>query len=65
MRYADERKLNSEPLDQFIKRKGAINASATRFSRRLGQDAAKWSKRRLMAATKRACGRLAHGRSWS
>jgi hypothetical protein len=47
MRYADERKLNSEPLDQFIKRKGGINACATRFSRRLGRDAAKRSRRRL------------------
>jgi hypothetical protein len=47
MRYADERKLNSEPLDQFIKRKGGINACATRFSRRLGRTVAKRSKRRL------------------
>ena len=34
MRYADERKLNSEPLDQFIKRKGGINAEISDDIRR-------------------------------
>jgi hypothetical protein len=33
MRYADEHKLNSEPLDQFVKRKGGINKSVARFTR--------------------------------
>jgi hypothetical protein len=28
LRYADEHKLNSEPLDQLIKRKGCINVCA-------------------------------------
>jgi hypothetical protein len=40
MRYAAEYKDISEPLDQFIKRKGGINACAARFSRRLGRHAA-------------------------
>jgi hypothetical protein len=30
-------KLDSEPLDQFIQRKGGINACADRFSRAMGQ----------------------------
>jgi len=33
MRYAAAYKLDSEPLDQFIQRKGGINACAARFSR--------------------------------
>jgi bacterioferritin-associated ferredoxin len=37
MRHAAAYKPDSEPLDQFIKRKGGINACAARFSRRLGQ----------------------------
>ena len=37
MRYAAAYKLNSEPLDRFIKRKGGINECAARFSRRLGR----------------------------
>ena len=36
MRYAAAYKPVSEPLDQFIRRKGGINAWAGRFSRRLG-----------------------------
>jgi hypothetical protein len=40
MRYAAEHKLNSEPLDRFVKRKGGINACAGRFSGRLGRGAA-------------------------
>jgi len=43
MRYAAEHKLNSEPLDRFVKRKGGINKCAARFSQRL----AKRSKRRI------------------
>jgi hypothetical protein len=31
MRYAAAHKLDSEALDQFIKRKGGINACAARF----------------------------------
>jgi hypothetical protein len=37
MRYADEHKPDSEPLDQFVKRKGGINSCAARFSRGLGR----------------------------
>jgi hypothetical protein len=40
LRYASEYKGLSEPLDQFIKRKGGINACAARFSRSLGPKAA-------------------------
>ena len=36
LRYAMKYKCHSEPLDQFIKRKGGINACATRFARCLG-----------------------------
>jgi hypothetical protein len=39
MRYAAVYKPDSEPLDQFIKRKGGINACAARFSRWLGRGA--------------------------
>jgi hypothetical protein len=37
MRYAAVYKPESEPLDQFIKRKGDINECAARFTRRLGR----------------------------
>jgi hypothetical protein len=37
MRYALEYKADSEPLDQFIKRKGGINRCAERFSVRSGR----------------------------
>jgi hypothetical protein len=37
MRYAVAYKPDSEPLDQFIRRKGGINACAARFSRWLGR----------------------------
>jgi hypothetical protein len=47
MRYAAAYKPNSEPLDQFIRRKGGINACAARFSRCLGRDAARRPQRRL------------------
>jgi hypothetical protein len=40
MRYAAY-KLVSEPLEQFIKRKGGINACAARFSHRFGRRAGK------------------------
>jgi hypothetical protein len=40
MRYASAYKPDSEPLDQFIRRKGCINVCAARFSRRLGRSAA-------------------------
>jgi hypothetical protein len=33
LRYALENKSHSEPLEKFIKRKGAINECATRFAR--------------------------------
>jgi hypothetical protein len=37
LRYAAEYKLLSEPLDQFIKRKGGINRCVERFTRCLGR----------------------------
>jgi hypothetical protein len=37
LRYAAEYKPGSEPLDQFIRRKGGINACAGRFTRCLGR----------------------------
>jgi hypothetical protein len=37
MRYAAADKLNSEPLEQFVKRKGGINKCVTRFSVGLGR----------------------------
>jgi len=39
MRYAAAFKPDSEPLDQFIHRKGGINACAGRFSRWVGRGA--------------------------
>jgi hypothetical protein len=47
MRYAASHKPDSDPLDQFIKRKGGINACAARFTRCLGRDAAKRLERRM------------------
>jgi hypothetical protein len=38
MRYAAAYKPDSERLDQFIRRKGGINACAARFARCLGSD---------------------------
>jgi hypothetical protein len=40
LRYAAASKPDSEPLDQFIRGKGGINACAARFSRWLGRGAA-------------------------
>jgi hypothetical protein len=40
LRYAAEYKTKSEPLQQFIKRKGGLNACAARYARRLGRWAA-------------------------
>jgi hypothetical protein len=37
LRYAVAYKPDSEPLDQFIRRKGGINECAARFTRRLGR----------------------------
>ncbi len=37
LRYALAHKSHSEPLGQFIKRKGGINACASRFARCLGR----------------------------
>jgi hypothetical protein len=39
MRYAAVYRRDSEPLDQFIRRKDGINACAGRFSRCLGRRA--------------------------
>jgi hypothetical protein len=33
MRYAAAYKSDSEPLDQFVQRKGGVNACAARFAR--------------------------------
>jgi hypothetical protein len=38
LRYAAVYKPDSEPLDQFIRRKGGINECAARFSRWLGRS---------------------------
>jgi hypothetical protein len=37
MRYAAAYKLDFEPLERFVKRKGGINSCVARFSRRLGR----------------------------
>jgi hypothetical protein len=47
MRYTGVCKADSEPFNRFTRRKGGVNACADRFSRGLGRDAAKRSKRRL------------------
>jgi hypothetical protein len=39
LRYAVAYKPVSEPLDEFIRRKGGINACASRFTRCLGRGA--------------------------
>jgi hypothetical protein len=38
LRYALAYKLTSEPLDQFIKRKGGINECAAKFARHIGRS---------------------------
>src|SRR3981081_4042329 len=43
LRYALAYKCHSEPLDQFIKRKGGINSCASRFTRCLEGAAARAS----------------------
>jgi hypothetical protein len=40
MRYEAAYKLDSEPLDKFVQRKGGINACAARFCRWLGRGRA-------------------------
>jgi hypothetical protein len=45
MRYAAVYKPDTEPLDQFVKRKGGINACAGRFTRRQGLGAAQKSRK--------------------
>jgi hypothetical protein len=45
LRYAAVYKLDSEPLEQFIRRKGGINACAARFSRCMGRGTATASGR--------------------
>jgi hypothetical protein len=47
MRYAAVYKLDSEPLDRFIRRKGGINECAARYCRCLGRAAGTSSERRL------------------
>jgi hypothetical protein len=37
MRYVAAYKLDSEPLERFVKRKGGINSCVARFSRDLGE----------------------------
>jgi hypothetical protein len=41
MRYAAAYKSDSEPLDEFVMRKGGMNACAARFSRSIGRRAEK------------------------
>jgi hypothetical protein len=53
MRYAAVYKRDSDPLDQFVRRKGGINACAARFSRCLGRG----QKRSVAVAEVRHCGR--------
>jgi hypothetical protein len=45
MRYTAAHKRDSEPLDQFIRRKGGINACAARFSRWVGRGRATRTER--------------------
>jgi hypothetical protein len=40
LRYAAAYKLASDPLDQFVRRKGGINACAARFTRSMGRGGA-------------------------
>jgi hypothetical protein len=44
LRYAVAYKADAEALDQFVRRKGGINACGGRFSRCLGRGAAKRSE---------------------
>jgi hypothetical protein len=44
MRYAAAYKPVSEPLGQYVQRKGGINACAARFSRWLGRGAPRRSE---------------------
>jgi hypothetical protein len=46
MRYAAAYKSASEPLDQFIRRKGGINACVARFSQSFerGPQATEWGR---------------------
>jgi hypothetical protein len=45
MRYAAASKANSEPLDQFIRRKGCINKCVARFSRHLRWETTRSGRR--------------------
>ena len=58
MRYAAAYKPDSEPLDQFVRRKGGINVCAARFARHLGRGRAmrfqKRSAKRVMAISRRS-----------
>jgi hypothetical protein len=47
LRYAAVYKPDYEALDQFIRRKGGINACAARFARWMGRGRATRSERRL------------------
>jgi hypothetical protein len=53
MRYAAIYKPDSEPLDQFVKQRGGINACAARFSRRLGRYRRKCTGGRTKASMER------------
>ena len=48
LRYALRYKSHTGPLDQFIKRKGGINACASRFTRLLGPSCASGTHTRKM-----------------
>jgi hypothetical protein len=47
MRYGAAYKPVSEPLDQFVKRKGAINECAARF---LSDEGVQWAARPIRSA---------------
>jgi hypothetical protein len=49
MRYAAACKPDSEPMDQFVRWKGGINACAARFTRWLGRAAGTRPRRRWRA----------------
>jgi hypothetical protein len=60
MRYAAAYKPDSEPVDEFVQRKGGINACAARFSRRLGRGTR--SERRTAGGVTRSIGCWGHAR---
>jgi hypothetical protein len=60
MRYVAAHKPHSGPLEQFVRRKGGINACASRFSRWLGRGAASKTVRTNAAVRLNCCFRWTH-----